>query len=75
MKAKHEIELDAKGNWKPVKGLKKPGRDTVSITGVQVILAALYLIDENREASWASQYITAKIAVNQNVYSKMTCGN
>lgn len=56
-------------------GIKITGRDMVSITGVEVILAALYLIDYNREASWASQYIRAKRAVNQNGYSKLACGN
>lgn len=48
----------------------------VSITGVEVTLAALYLINQSREASWASQYIRAKmIVVNQNGQSKLTRGN
>lgn len=44
MKAEHEIELDVKGNWKPVKGLKKE-KDTVRVAEGDIILTAVYLID------------------------------
>lgn len=43
--------------------------------GEEVILAALYLVNQNRETIWVSQDIRVKIAVRQNGYSEITCDN